>query len=270
MADGAQAWRRLVLAPLAAACLTTGCAGWWDQVTSRDYKFKEMFHKKPDPLVVLRDDTDGDHRARALRALKEPKRNGGTDAEQNVVVEVLTKAAATERQALVRLAAIHTLRDFKDPRVVDGLKEAYYRAGSYNAETATILRCASLEALGQTGQPAAVDLLVKVLREPAVEGPEAERQLKADERIASARALGHFNHYQATQALVEVLRNDKDNALRDRAHESLQLCTGKHFPPDPKVWSDFFRDPEGTEKTLAETKTWKDKALELVPVGWWK
>ena len=53
---------------------------------------------------------------------------------------------------------------------------------------------------------------------------------------AAARALGKFSHYQATEALVRVMQNEKDIALRDRAHESLQIATGKKLPPDAKEW----------------------------------
>ena len=43
---------------------------------------------KPDPLVVLRDSSDGDERAKALRALQEPKPNGGTDADHGDDVDL--------------------------------------------------------------------------------------------------------------------------------------------------------------------------------------
>jgi hypothetical protein len=263
-------WGRHVLTPVLLGALSaTGCAGWWDQVTSRDYKLGQMF-RPTDPLVTLRDSTDGDARARALRSLKEPRRRGGTEEQQNLHVEVLCRAASTERHALCRLAAIHALRDYRDPRVVDGLKEAYYRAGSFNPETATVIRCAALEAIGNTGQPAGIETLVKVLREPPVEGAEIERQLKADERIAAARALAHFKDPEAQAALVGVMKTDKDVALRSRAHESLMLSTGKRMPMDAKVWDDYFRDPVATEQALAASRTWKQHLLEIVPVAWYR
>ena len=72
-----------------------------------------------------------------------------------------------------------------------------------------------------------------------------ERQFKMDERIAAARALSHFNHYKATQALVEVLRKENKNAaLRDRANESLQIATGQDFPAEAQVWADYFSKPQ--------------------------
>lgn len=246
----------------------SGCAGFWDTVTSRDFKFKETF-AKVDPIVVLRDNPDGDRRAKALRMLQEPKSHGNA-SQQDLYVEILCKAAWTEKHALCRLAAIQTLREYKDPRVVEGLKEGYYRASAYNPDTASILRCAALEALGQVGDLSGVELLVKVLREPPTEGPEQDRQLKADERTAAARALGHFKHYSATSALVYVLESEKDVALRNRANESLQACTGKDFPPDAKIWADYLNDPRATEKALAGSKTWKDSMKEVLPASWRK
>lgn len=223
-----------------------GCANFWDNVTSRDFSVNSFF-TKPNPLLVLRDSNDGDKRAQALRALHEPKQNGGTDQEQEMVVKVLTTAATSEKQPLCRLAAIQALGPFKDPRAVEGLTTAFYNASCFGPETATILRCQALTALGETGNPAAVELLVRVVREPPAEGTEGERQQAVDVRLAAARALGHFSHYQAAEALVQVLRTEKDTALRDCAYESLQAATGKKLPPDAKAWEEFLHQPHDKE-----------------------
>ncbi len=184
------AGRGLLTAVLAAACLgSVGCGTFWDDVTRRDFTFNRLF-SHPDPMVVLRDSQDPDDRARALRSLREPLQYGGNQHDQDVVVTVLTTAAMSDRQIVCRLGAISALRHFKDPRAIEGLKEAYYRAGNVNPETATILRCQALDALGATGQPNAVELLVKVVKEPPVEGAIEDKQAKMDERIAAARALG--------------------------------------------------------------------------------
>ncbi len=255
---------RRLLALLALACLAhAGCANFWDEVTSRDFHFKEAFAPKPDPLWVVRNSPDGDKRAKALRALQEPLAHGGTAEEQEVVVPVLLYAAGRDTQPLCRLAAIQSLRKFKDPRAADGLKDAYYRAGSFNPEIANVIRCQALEALGDTGNPAAVEVLVQVLREPPVEGPDPDRPQKLDERIAAAHALGHFKSYQATEALVGVLRTDQDVALRQRATESLQAATGKDFPPDARLWADFLHQPGGQD-ALAAQPGLAQKAIQLI------
>src|SRR5947209_12419873 len=90
--------RAWALTALAALCLA-GCAGVWDDVTSRDFSVGGLF-SKPNPMLVLRDSSDGDKRAKAFRALREPKQSGGTDQEQDAVVKILTTAAASEKQPL--------------------------------------------------------------------------------------------------------------------------------------------------------------------------
>ncbi len=236
-----------------------GCAGWWDEVSSRDFHFKDVFKKAPDPMWVIQNSPDGDKKAKALRSLKEPATHGGTQQEQDTVVQVLAWTAANDPQAICRMAAIDTLRHFRDPRAVEALKDAYYRADGVSSagnraprdpaqngfpqDTASIIRTGVLAALGDTGQPAAVDLLVKALLEPPVEGNEIEKQQKQDERTAAARALGHFPQYQSTEALVTVMRSTPDVALQHRAGEALVKITGKDLPPEPQVWDDFLHNP---------------------------
>jgi len=247
-----------------------GCATWWDEVTSRDHKFGSTFSsKKEDPLQVLKDSTDGDKRAKAFRELKEPKQNGGTQQEQDLVVKILTTAATSEQQSLCRMAAISALRNFRDPRAVEGLKEAYYRADRYQPETALVLKVQALAALGETGNPAAVEMLVKVLREPPVEGSEEEKQHKMDERIAAARALGRFRDPQAANALIEVLSKEKDVALRHLANDALVAATGQDFPPDPQKWQDYLqRKPIQATETVHEPSTVQKLLTPIMPADW--
>lgn len=265
---GGGAWRGWLPAVLAAASLgASGCGGtFFDTVTRRDFTMS-MLYNKPDPLVVLRDSQDADDRARAMRGLREPLQNGGNQKDQDLIVNVLTTAAKSDRQVVCRMAAISSLRHFKDPRAIDGLKDAYYAAGGFSPETATILRCQSIDALGGTGQPAAVELLVKVLKEPPVEGATADKQQKMDERIAAARALSHFKEYQATEALADVLRTDQDVALRNRSTESLRTITGKTLPADYQPWADFLNAP-GNKDAIAHGQT-ENKGIDLIS-WWWK
>jgi HEAT repeat protein len=258
----------LVLLPL--ACGAGGCAGFWDEVTSRDFHFKEVFQPRPEPLWVVNNSPDGDKRAKALRALREPLAHGGTQEEQEVVLQTLASRAESDPQVLCRLAAIQSLRTFKDPRAVDALRKAYYAASHFaktSPEGVSVLHCQAIEALGDTGSPAAVDLLVKVLREPAVVGPGVDRQQEMDERIAAARALSHFNHYLAAETLVGVLQKERDVALRERANESLQQITGKEYPPDATVWAEYLHHPD---QAPPDGASWTKKVLELVsyPARW--
>jgi hypothetical protein len=245
----------------------SGCAT-WDDLTSREFSFKTYFAKQ-DPLVVLRDSRDGDHRQKALRQLKEPLQNGGTQVEQDAVVKILLTAALYEKQPICRLAAIQTMGNFKDPRVIPALLDAYYKGNPDSPEMAKELKCAALTSMGQTGNPEVVETLVLALREPPADGPESERQFKMDERIAAARALGHFNHYKATQALVEVLRKENKNpALRDRANESLQLATGQDLPADAQAWADYFSKP--SQGPPRDEWAGKKFLTAITPTSWWK
>jgi HEAT repeat protein len=249
-----------VLTGPALLCLGLGgCANFWDDVTSREFSMSGFF-VKPNPLLVLRDSPDGDKRARALRALHEPKENGGTDADQEAVLKILATAASSEKQPLCRLAAIQSLGHFKDPRAVEGLVNAFYNAGGFGPETITVIRCQALTALGETKSSAAVELLAKVVREPPAEGATLDKQLTLDVRIAAARALANFSHYQATEALLQVMRNEKDVALRDRAHESLQIATGKKLQPDDQTWEEVLH--QANDKAGEPSKKTK-------LVGWW-
>ena len=257
--------RGLLTAALAAAGLgAVGCGTFWDDVTRRDFTVSRFF-SRPSPLEVIAHSQDADDRARALRSLREPAQYGGDQRDQAVVVTVLTTAAQSDRQIVCRMAAVSALGHFRDPRAVEGLKNAYYQAGDFNPETATILRCQALDALGATGRPEAVELLVKVVREPPVEGAEEDKQAKMDERIAAARALGHFKEYEATAALADVLRTDQDVALRSRATESLRTVTGKDLPADYQAWADFLDKPEGRDAVVKENAGgW------ISLVSWWK
>lgn len=129
-------YRALTLAfAAAAALLPTGCAGMWDAVTSR--KFREAPYKTvrnvivpEDPVMVLRagPDRTGDERAKAMHRLKEPARHGGTQEDQDQVVEILTRAATSDPSPVLRFAAIEALGRFEDERAMAALVTAYQNA----------------------------------------------------------------------------------------------------------------------------------------------
>src|SRR5262249_48100282 len=83
--------------------------------------------------------------------------------------------------------------------------------------------------------------LVNVLNNPPAskDSAESQKQQSMDERIAAARALGNFKDYKAIEALVHVIKTEKDVALIDRAHDSLEACSGQKLPPDMKDWVPF-------------------------------
>jgi hypothetical protein len=244
----------------------SGCAGFWDEVTSRDFKFKDMFKSAPEPLWVLRNSTDGDKRSKALLALKEPLQNGGTQQEQEVVVKLLIQSAVSDPQPLCRLAAIATLQHFKDPRSAPALIDAYERASYFQRDRPDALETIqeqALQALGVNGNPIAVDLLVRVLKTPPLTGNEKDKLNDLNQRIYAARALGHFPQYQAAEALVSVLRTEQDVALRNRATESLHEITGQELPANAEAWADFLHKA-GKEGLAKKPPSLGDKLLKLV------
>jgi hypothetical protein len=239
------------------ACL--GCANFWDEVTDHNFEFSQLWNK-PNPYLVLQDSADGTKRAKALRALQEPSQHGGAPADQESVVKILTTAAVAEHTAVARMAAIESLSKFKDPRAADALIAAYYAADRYRTgagdeikypgDMAGMLRCQSLRALGRQGDPKAVQHLVTVLKQPPARGPETDKQMVMDERIAAARALAKFHDPRAEEALLNVMKSEKDIALKDSAHESLQTATGKKLPPESTEW-DSLVQPTGHPDAIA-------------------
>jgi hypothetical protein len=264
-------WRaRMAAGPMLAALSISGCASFWDDVTSRDFKFKTLF-VAPDPMVVLQTSNDGDHRAKALGALKEPILHGGTQADQDEAIKILTAAAVSDKQPICRLQAMQTLGRFKDPRAATALTDAFYRANSFAPETSAMLQCHALKSLGETASPAGIELLTRVVREPRSEGTEVERQNAMDIRLAAARALGHFRDPQSEAALFVVMRTEKDVGLRMCAYEALKISTGKKMPLESKDWESLPQlanvtlpaAPSSAPSAVAEAKT----QPTVTPVG---
>jgi HEAT repeat protein len=252
----AMALRTGILLSAMAACSLCGCASFWDDITSRDFKFKDMFKPAPDPLWVIRNSNDGDKKSKALRSLKEPLPNGGSQQQQDVIVKLLIQSATGDPQPLCRLAAISTLQHFKDPRAAPALIEAYERASDFQRdrpEAMETIQEQALQALGVNGNPVAVDLLVRILKAPPGTGPSGDKQNDLNQRICAARALGHFPQYQAAEALVSALRTEQDVALRDRATESLRQITGKDLPANAEAWADFLH--KSGNEALAKKKS---------------
>lgn len=248
-----------------ASCALCGCAGFWDDITSRDFKFKDMFKPPPDPVWVLRNSTDGDKKSKALLALKEPLQHGGSKQEQDVIVNLLVQSVTSESQPLCRLAAISTLQHFKDPRAAPALLDAYERAAFFQRdrpEAMEAIQEQALRALGVNGNPIAIDRLVQIVGEPPVTGPSGDKQNALNQRICAARALGHFPQYQAAEVLVKVLRTEQDVALRNRATQSLQKITGQDIPANAEAWAEFLH--KSGKEGLAKKPSLSDKLLKLV------
>ena len=244
-----QAWGSVLLLG------ASGCAGFWDEITSNERDMRYVW-TKPEPLVVLRDSTDNARKAEALSRLREPIRNGGTPAEQELYLQILTRAAVNEqtgqveplsRDPLCRLCAIRALGDYRDPRSVQVLEKAYLDAHPFTPEMNAMIRQQALASLEQTGNHEARHILIRAARQPSASAvsSQTERQYILDEKLAAVRALGKFSEYDAVDTLVYLLETEKDVAVRHGAHSSLKSATRRDLPADPKAWRDMLaRGPE--------------------------
>jgi hypothetical protein len=188
-------------------------------------------------MTVLRDSTDGDARAKAMLALKEPRPNGGSEAEQDEVIQILTKSAISDPQPLCRRAAIQKLGQFKDPRAVPALTQAYETAAQLQTDVAGPLQTQVLVALGETKQPAAVNFLVTTAaKSTPAEATDRDRQAIRDNRLAAVRALKNFDGSPEAIALAgKLAETERDVAMRDRARETYAKITGGKEPPTANV-----------------------------------
>jgi HEAT repeat protein len=131
-----------------------------------------------------------------MHAVKEPRENGGSAAEQDRLIAILQASATTEPRPLCRLAAVKALSEFKDPRVGPILIAAYRNApydvpptmgmpdpvahaaainglsikaavSAFTPDTVTSLQCKVLDSLGQHRDAEGLKLLIEVASTPA-------------------------------------------------------------------------------------------------------
>jgi hypothetical protein len=233
--------RLLASAALALLALSSGgCASFWDEVFSRERDLGGYFNP-PNPLIVIHDSTDGERRAKALAALREPAGNGGSAQDQEAYLQILTTAAKTDRDPYCRLGAIQALGHFKDPRAARALEDVYKQTKlPFTQDFNTMIRLTALRSVEKVGDPESRRFLITVARQPspAQDASSADRQQQLDEKLIALRALGKYKEPESIETLVYVLESDRDVAVRDRAHQSLQACTGKTLPPEPQIWRD--------------------------------
>jgi HEAT repeat protein len=249
------------LGPIFLACLVAGgCTICQDVQDAWKYRYT-----RPDSLAVLKDEkSNGNDRAWALRYMSEPLQHHGTQEQQDLYVKILGGIAVADRDPLCRLQAVRMLGTYKDPRAVKALQEAYFSAKAFPAEMETNIHKEVLIALGQTGDPAARELLIQVARDSAKRENQEAQLHTLDERLCAVKGLGHFKQSDATETLHQVLTREKDIALRDVAYVSLQEATGLHLPPDPAKWDKALH---GTPMERDEVVRESSSIFNLV--GWW-
>jgi HEAT repeat protein len=262
------AWHALAGAALLSTC---GCVAFWEEVTSRERDLNYVW-RKPDPLIVLRDSTDNARKAEALSRLGEPLSRGGSQEEQELFIQILSRAALNEgqgqyepmsRDPLCRLSAIRTLGDYKDPRAVAILEKAYLEAQPFTPEMNAVIRQQALVALEKTANPEARHILIRAARQPSATAvsSQTERQYVLDEKLAAVRALGKYPQFDSVETLVHLLETDRDVAIRHCAHNSLKTATKRDLPAEPQAWRNLLaQGPEAAppQPSLIErvTGTW--------------
>ncbi len=113
-------------------------------------------------------------------------------------------------------------------------------------QTITRIRCKVLQALGKLRAEQALPMLTEVATRPIkidqkrgnILAPvrSLSSQQQQDLRLAAVRALREYPAASpAAQPLVKLLRSD-DVALRDHAHDGLQMMTGRDLPAEPHLW----------------------------------
>jgi HEAT repeat protein len=129
----------------------------------------------------------------------------------------------------------------------------------FTSDTVTTIQCRTIEGLGHRKSPDGLKLLVQIASTPAekpktagsgLEAASASITLEAASRasepdrtavrLAAIRALGNYEREpEAIRALVEVLKTDKDVAVRGRTHEALVRITGQDLPPEGQAWANW-------------------------------
>jgi HEAT repeat protein len=229
---------------IAISCLllaAVGCAARWDEMLSheRDWSYITGWGK-PNPLAVIRDNPDATRRAQALSELREPLQHGGNAKDQEAYLGVLAETAAKDTQPLCRMTAIRCLGNYHDPRAARAL-EGVVEQQQYlfaNQDNNVMIRTEALIALEKIHDPDSKGRFIVIARGPgpAVVANVKDRYETQDERIVAVRALGKYRDQQAVDALVHVLKTEKDIALRDRAAQSLEEVTGKKWPVQRAAW----------------------------------
>ena len=162
-------------------------------------------------LAMVLEDSDAkyDHRWVAARALG---KIGGKKA-----VKALRRTLAEEKFSMMRLAAVHGLKDLRDPDSFDVFVKAL-------GDDAMVVRSAAADALGHLGDPRGVQPLIEALNRE--DNFYRGRSLWVRRHIVTA--LGKIESRSAVSVLIETL-DDADRSVGTAAVESLEQVTKVSF-----------------------------------------
>ena len=171
-----------------------------------------------------------DHRWVAARALG---KIGGKDA-----TKTLRAVIAEDKFSMMRLAAIHGLKDMNDPKSYEVFVKAL-------TDDAMVVRSAAADALGTLGDPRAVGPLVDALNKE--DNFYRGRSLWVRRHIVSA--LGKIESRSAVSTLIQTL-DDADHTVGVAAVASLEQVTKVSFRVPAKD------SQERLARTAPKWKSW--------------
>lgn len=219
-------WAAAALASLAALAAAALPACNKDGATSAPaMTFDGMMKKMVGPSAKERvamafDPNDADKRREGVLGLS--KHDWGLKEPYLKGYDALLK---TDKEPLVRAAAVQALGKAKDPTYLPSVAKALYD----RAEPVRVDAAIALDSL---------------LGEPAVEHlrNRATQDESQDVRSAAAKALRHYRREDVMHTLVDCL-TDKAFAVRHEAHASLVEIVGQDLGYQPKDWLPALNGP---------------------------
>jgi hypothetical protein len=211
------AWALLPLLALAAAAALPACNK-GGPTSAPAMTFEGMMKKMVGPSAKERvamafDPNDADKRREGILGLS--KHDWGLKEPYLKGYDALLK---TDKEPLVRAAAVQALGKAKDPTYLPSVAQALYD----RAEPVRVDAAIALDSL--IGEPA-----VEHLRNRAVQDDSQ------DVRSAAARALRHYRREDVVRTLVDCL-TDKAFAVRHEAHASLVEVVAQDLGYQAKDW----------------------------------
>ena len=200
-------------------------------------------------------------------ALREPLQNGGAQKDQDVVVNVLTTAAESDRQVVCRMAAISSLRHFKDPRA-DRRPEGRLLRGRQLQPRDGDDPALPVDRRPRGDRPAGRGGTAGEGAEGAAGGRGDGRQAAEDGRAHRGRApWGTSRNTRPRRRWPTCCGRTRTWPCATGRPNRCRTITGKTLPADYQPWADFLNAP-GNKDAIAHGQT-ENKGIDLIS-WWWK
>jgi len=210
--------KRAVLSIMAGAwaLAAAGCGGSQKDVTA--YLNDLLFPPSTAERVVQVESRLADNRREALQKIAKDKKARRIES----VVKLYCQVARTDKDPMVRAAAVRGLADMQGDPVVPAL--AHVLAADKDA----FVRTDAAASLARHDDPLAMETLVDALKSDA----------SADVRIAAAESLRAFRDKRAAEALAAATEY-RDLGVAYNAWLSLRYMTGQDLPRQTAPWTEF-------------------------------